>query len=121
MRSNTPLQALASLNETLFHEAAQALARKTIEHGGTDEERLTHAFRSCVARLPTNEEMTELKSLLLKQKSYLGEGWVNASELATGKSDAPKTLPRKVTPTELAAYTVVARVLLNLDETITKE
>jgi hypothetical protein len=121
MRSNTPLQALVSLNETLFHEAAQALARRTLEHGGTDEERLTHAFRSCVARLPTNEEMAELKSLLLKQKSYLGEGWVNASELATGKSDAPKTLPRKATPTELAAYTVVARVLLNLDETITKE
>jgi mono/diheme cytochrome c family protein len=121
-RSNTPLQALVSLNETMFMEAAQALARKTIEQGGgTDDERIAYAFRSCVSRAPDDAEMSELKSLLQRQKDYIAEGWVNASELATGQTEPPKKLPGKSNPTELAAYTVVARVLLNLDETITKE
>lgn len=121
MRSNTPLQALVSLNETLFMEAAQALARRAIEHGNTDQERITYAFRSCLARSPDQEELAELTSFLHRQKEYLADGWVNAAELATGKVEAPKKLPKKATPRDLAAYTVVARVLLNLDETITKE
>jgi hypothetical protein len=65
--------------------------------------------------------VAELKSLLAKQKAYIGEGWINPTELATGKSEVPKKLARGANPTELAAYTVVARVLLNLDETISKE
>jgi hypothetical protein len=121
LRSNTPLQALASLNEVLFLEAAQALARRAIEHGKTDAERISYAFRSCVSREPDPEEVNELKQLLSRQKSYIAEGWINPAELGTGKGDAPKKLPNKATPTELAAYTVVSRVLLNLDETITKE
>jgi hypothetical protein len=121
LRSNTPLQALASLNEVLFMEAAQALAKKTIEHGDDDVERITYAFRSCLTRSPESDEVDELKQLLARQKAYIGEGWINPSELATGKTEAPQKLARKATPTELAAYTVVARVLLNLDETISKE
>jgi hypothetical protein len=121
LRSNTPLQALASLNETLFLEAAQSLARRAVEHGDTDAERIEYAFRSCVTRRPESDELNELTELLARQKSYIGQGWINPSELAIGKSEAPKKLPNKATPTELAAYTVVARVLLNLDETITKE
>ncbi len=121
LRSNTPLQALVSLNEVLFLEAAQALARRAIEHGKTDAERIEYAFRSCVSREPDTDELSELTRLLERQKSYIGEGWINPSELGTGKAEAPKKLPNKATPTELAAYTVVSRVLLNLDETITKE
>jgi hypothetical protein len=121
LRSNTPLQALVSLNEVLFLEAAQSLARRAIEHGRTDQERITYAFRSCLARRPDSEELSELSQLLAREKSYIGEGWINPSELATGKTEAPRKLPNRATPTELAAYTVVSRVLLNLDETITKE
>ncbi len=120
-RSNTPLQALASLNETLFMESAQALAAKALEKGSTDAERISYAFRSCVARKPEASELGELMSLLQRQKAHIAEGWVNAAELATGKTELPKKLPKNTTPTELAAYTVVSRVLLNLDETITKE
>jgi hypothetical protein len=121
LRSNTPLQALASLNETLFMEAAQSLARRAVENGSTDAERITYAFRSCLTRPPEPDELDELQKLLARQKSYIGEGWVSSAELATGKSDIPKKLGGKTTPTELAAHTVVARVLLNLDETISKE
>jgi hypothetical protein len=122
MRSNTPLQALASLNETLFVECAQALARKTLEEGGqTDAERVEYAFRRTLARSPTGDERIELLSLLAKERTRIADGWVNANEIASGKNEAPSDLPKGSTPTQVAAYTIVSRVILNLDETITKE
>ena len=122
LRSNTPLQALVSLNETTFMECAQALARKTLAEGGTsDKERIDFAFRRAVSRPPTENERAELLALLEKQTKHIGEGWVSASELAAGTNNIAALLPPKTTPTQLAAYTIVSRVLLNLDETITKE
>jgi len=122
LRSNTPLQALVSLNETQFVECAQALARKALEEGGhSDTDRITYAFRRALSRRPTSAEKAELLSLLEKQKHRIAEGWVNASEIATGRNEAATGLPKGATPAQLAAYTVVSRVLLNLDETITKE
>ena len=122
MRSNTPLQALTSLNETVFVESAQALARNTLVQGGhTDSERITYAFRRALARAPTSDEKSELLSLLRKETTRLAEGWLNANEIATGKNETAADLPKNASPTQLAAYTVVSRVLLNLDETITKE
>jgi hypothetical protein len=95
-RSNTPLQALTALNEPLFLEAAQALAKRTLNEGGaTDPARLTYAFRRTLSRPPAPAELAELESFLGKQKA---------------RGFAPEQ-----------AYTAVARVLLNLDETITKE
>jgi mono/diheme cytochrome c family protein len=121
-RSNTPLQALVSLNETTFMECAQALARKTLAEGGkSDADKINFAFRRALSRPPTDSERKELLALLDKQKDYIGNGWVNATELASGKNSALDKLPANTTPTQLAAYTVVSRVLLNLDETITKE
>jgi hypothetical protein len=122
LRSNTPLQALVSLNEPTFMECAQALARKTLAEGGkTDAERINFAFRRALSRPPTASERNELLALLKRQQKYVGAGWVNPLELATGKNEKPDNLPEGVTPTQLAAYTAVSRVLLNLDETITKE
>jgi hypothetical protein len=122
MRSNTPLQALTLLNETVFVECAQALARKAFAEGGhTDGDRIAFAFRRALSRAPTPEERTELLALLEKQKKRISEGWVNPLELVSGKNELPKDLPKNATPTQLAAYTVVTRVLLSLDETITKE
>ena len=117
----TRLQALVALNEPMFMECAQALARKTLAEGGaSDQERIQFAFRRALSRPPTQSEQAELLSLLEKQKKHISEGWVSAGELATGKSTVDN-LPTGTTPTQLAAYTVVSRVLLNLDETITKE
>jgi hypothetical protein len=121
LRSNTPLQVLVSLNETTFMECAQALARKTLAEGGkTDADMINFAFRRALSRPPTDSEREELLSLLEKKRQHISEGWVNTAELATGKPTMEK-LPANTTPTQLAAYTVVSRVLLNLDETITKE
>ena len=121
-RSNTPLQALTTLNETVFVESAQALARKTLAEGGaSDDGRISFAFRRVVGRAPTDRERGRLAELLQKQKQRIADGWLNSFELATGKNELPAALPTGTTPADLAAYTVVARVLLNLDETITKE
>jgi hypothetical protein len=121
-RSNSPLQALAILNEPIFVECAQALARRSIEEGGsTDQSRIEYAFKRVLARSPDAEEKKKLLGLLNKEEKRLADGSVNPNEIATGKSDAPSDLPPGVSPTQLAAYTLVSRVLLNLDETITKE
>jgi hypothetical protein len=122
LRSNTPLQALISLNEPVFLECAQALAKKTVkEGGGTDTDRVRFAFRRVLGRQPSAHELEVLKGLLDKESRRIAEGWVAASELATGKLDVPGDLPAGITPTQLASYTVVCRTLLNLDEAITRE
>jgi len=122
LRSNSPLQALVSLNEPIFVECAQALAQKALAEGGqTDAERIGYAFRRTLSRAPTDDERQALLSLLEKQKQRIAEGWLNPSDIATGKNEVPSKLPAGATPSQWAAYTVVSRVLLNLDETITKE
>ena len=94
-RSNTPLQALTTLNEPLFVEAAQALAKRTLKDGGTsDQDRITYAFRECVARRPSAQESAVLMKFLEKERARLNDA---------------------------DAWTALSRVLLNLDETITKE
>jgi hypothetical protein len=120
-RSNTPLQALALLNETVSMEAARAFGLRILEEGGgTDAERLTYAFRVALSRPPSDRERAILMALIEKQKARVSEGWINTHALSTGK-DALPPLPEGVTPATLAAYTVAARTLLSLDETITRQ
>jgi hypothetical protein len=121
-RSNTPIQALTTLNETVFLEAARALALKTAKEGGaTDESRLEFAFRRVLARRPAAGESAELIGLLNRQRERFVAGELNPWNLATYDPDKPFALPKGVRMDDLAAWTAVARVLLNLDETITKE
>jgi hypothetical protein len=121
-RSNTPLQSLTTLNEPTFMEAAQALALRTLRDGGaSDADKLTFAFRRCTARVPTREEQGELLLLLTKQEQRFTGKDANAWLLATADPKNPPALPPTTTPAKLAAWTAVSRVLLNLDETITKE
>jgi hypothetical protein len=95
-RSNTPLQALTTLNEPLFFEAAQALGAKTIAEGGSNNtDRIRYAFRRVLSRNPNLSETGALLEFLDKQQKRTQE------------------------PREL--WTAVARVILNLDEAITKE
>lgn len=121
-RSNTPLQALTALNEPIFLECARNLAMETLRHGGGDDAaRVEYAFRRCVARKPTGAEAATLIALLRSQRDHFGGSGINPWELAANDPANPPTLPDGVAPADAAAWTAVARVLLNLDETITKE
>ncbi len=121
-KSNTPLQALTTLNETLFLEAARALAVKAVKEGGaTDADKATFAFRRVLSRKPTAAEMSELLALKNRQLERFAGGELNPWNLATNDPDKAFALPKGVRMDEVAAWTAVSRVLLNLDEAITKE
>jgi len=121
-RSNTPLQALTTLNEPIYMECARALGmRALIEGGSTDSDRLSHAFRCCLARAPTEPETSTLLDLLQRQIRRFERPEADPWALAANDPAKPPRLPAGVAPAQLAAWTAVARVLLNVDETITKE
>src|SRR5256885_2984779 len=89
-RSDTPLEALATLNETLFLESARALALRTLREGGVnDAERLTYAFRLCVARKPSEGESAELKNLLEKETRRFESGELNPLDLVADDPAQP--------------------------------
>ncbi len=119
-RSNTPLQALVGLNEPTFLDAARGLAARALHDGGTDDDdpgRLTHAFRLCVSRAPSATELAVLTATLAKQR----ERFVAESSKPTLLAGPLMGYPDGTTPAEAAAWVSVARVLLNLDETLTKD
>ncbi len=124
-RSNTPLQALTTLNEPLFLECAKALALKTIQQGGKqDAERIRFAFRSCLTREPTEDESARLTELLVSQRERIASGELDAAALMADESGQQTVKPPHgavIAAGELAEWTILCRVILNLDETITKE
>jgi mono/diheme cytochrome c family protein len=117
-RTNTPLQALVTLNDPVYIEAAQALARRTLaEAGPTPKERVTFAFRLALTRPPTERETARLVSLAeAAQKKYAADP-AGAVQIAT-KPIGPA--PKGMALPDLAAWTLVGNVILNLDETIAK-
>jgi mono/diheme cytochrome c family protein len=120
-RSNTPLAALTALNEPVMVEAAQAMALRVLRDGGAaDAERAAYAFRLCTARAPKPAELNEVVALLQSQRKRVSDGWVSSREVATGDATKLPPVPKGATPTDVAAWTIVSRVLLNLDETVTK-
>jgi len=121
LRSNTPLAALAGLNEPVFVEAARALALRTLREGGSDDaSRGHHAFFLCTSRPPTDDELKALLAFVSSQRQKVADGWTSAREVTTGNGETLPSLPATATPQDAAAWTLAARVLLNLDETITK-
>ena len=116
-RSNTPLQALVTLNDPVYIEAAQALARRMIVAGSTPAEKARHGFRLCASRQPTEEELNGLVGLYAKTLERF------QAEPAKAKDVATKPLgeaPKEMNLAELAAWTMVGNVLLNLDEMLMK-
>ncbi len=121
-RSNTPLQALTTLNEPLFLDCARTLALNALrEAGETDPAKLAYVFRRCLSRSPTEAESKALLGLLKKQTERFARPGINPWDLAASDPKTPPVLPKGATPVQLAAWTAVSRVLLNLDEAITKE
>jgi hypothetical protein len=118
-RTNTPLQALTLMNDVTFIEAARCLAQRVMANGGpTPDERLTLAFRLATSRKPRAQEL-----------QILVTGWQTHRERFAGSPEAADKLtkigelkrPDSLDLAELAAYTTIAGMLLNLDEAITKE
>ncbi len=114
-RSNTPLAALITLNNETFAEAAQALAHRVFrEVSGGDAERLERAFRLCLSRPPSLEEQRRLESLLEEARSYYRTSPADATAFAGER------VPEGVTNEEAASWAATVRVILNLDEFVTR-
>jgi hypothetical protein len=117
-RSNIPQQALVLLNDPTYVEASRALAARILKEGGEDaESRLNWAWRQVLSRAPRPDEVKAILPLLDKQ---LTEYRCNLSEAQALLKIGQSPLPPEADPAELAAWTSVARVLLNLHETITR-
>lgn len=117
-RTNTPLQALALMNDKQYVEAARKLAARMMKEGGsTPQERLTYGFRLATARTPSPKELDVLQRTLQKQlQTFTADKAAADKLLAYG--DSPKIAD--LDSGEHAAWTMVANLLINLDETITK-
>jgi hypothetical protein len=118
-RTNTPLQALTLLNDVTFVEAARSLAQRALREAGVAEEaRLTRLFRLVLARAPRPAELAILRAGLASHRErYRADAKAAAKLIGAGESKPDSRLD----PVELAAYTAVASLVLNLDEAITKE
>lgn len=115
-RSNTPLQALVTLNDPLFLEAARGLAAQMLKRPGlTPSQRIAVGFERLVARPPDPTELDVLRSFFEQQRDRTA--WPGAADVA---GPAYATNPR-ASLQEVASYTLVARTMLNLDEALTKE
>ena len=117
-RSSTPLQALVMLNDPTYVEASRAFAERIMKEGtGSTKERISFAFRQALSRPPTAAEIRVLEPLFLKHvKEFRDDKSAAQRLIAVGSRPAPKD----VDIVELAAWTTVGRVILNLHETITR-
>jgi hypothetical protein len=116
-RTNTPLQALVTMNDPVYVEAAQALARRIASSASTPRERAAFGFRLCLAREAASGELDRLVELY---ESAYAE-YVKAPDEARKMATEPLgPAPEGADVADLAAWTVVANVLLNLDETLMK-
>ena len=112
-RSNTPLQALTLLNDEVFMECARALGRMAARQEAPPASRGEALFRRCLTRPPSKEELEKLVRFYYAQLARFTSGELKAGDIVgTGEGEDLS---------EQAAWTTVSRVLLNLDETITKE
>ena len=117
-RSNTPLQTLVLLNDPIYVEAARAFAERMLREGGSGtESRIQFAYRQALCRTPRPEEVKLLASVLERHlHSYTAEQSAADALLHVGEHRAPQAREAA----ELAAWTSVARVILNLHETISR-
>jgi hypothetical protein len=117
IRTNTPLQALVTLNDPVYVEAAQSLARWMIQVGPDPAVRIQHAFHRCLIREPSDAELQRLTELAeLAYETYQTDR-EQALRLAT---EPLGELPSGMDVAEAAAWTVVGNVILNLDEMLMK-
>jgi hypothetical protein len=108
--------ALTTLNNIVFVVSAQALARRVLtEQHANDDARLTRAFRLCVARPPSAEEVSAYQELLNSGRSYY-QGQAEAAKKLLGGEP-----PKNVETSEAAAWVATLRIMMNMDEFVTRE
>jgi hypothetical protein len=118
-RTNTPLQALALMNDVTYVEAARALAERIMTEGGTTPvDRITRAFRLATGRKPRGHELTTLAAAFETYRNHYRSDPEAARKLLT-VGDSPRN--EKLDAAEQAGYTLIASSILNLDEVITKQ
>ncbi len=119
IRTNTPLQSFVTLNDPAFVECAQAMARRVLKDGGVDDRsRAAYAFKLAAARTPSDAEAAEVVRLLTGERDRFRADAAAAQQAATSPLGP---LPAGVDRVEAAAWSTVCSVILNLDETLTKE
>jgi hypothetical protein len=118
LRSNTPLQSLTMANDTAFVECARRLARRILAETGGLDQQARFAFRACLGRNPSAAETRQLADLVNQQRSAFASDEAQARQLI---DDATANIPGSISPADFAAWISVSRVLLNLDEFITRE
>ena len=116
-RTNTPLQALVTMNDPVYIEAAQALARKMVSSGKSISEQISKGFEICLSRKPDADELNRLVELFDQVKTKYSQNENLAMQMAT---DPIGPVPNGMNATDLAALTVTCNVLLNLDEILMK-
>ena len=118
----TPAE-IRKVNHLLAHVLAAAVARRWPQiHAGESGE-TSEGFYGDFAFEPvppTDEELRELLAFVADQRKRIADGWTNAREVATGGGDKLPVVPPDATPQDAAVWTLASRVLLNLDETLTK-
>ena len=121
LRTNTPLQAFVTLNDPVFVEAARAMARRIVLEGGRGErERAAWALSLCLGRQASEGELSTLVSLQRDALEALAQDEERRSAMLGDPADPLGPPPQKIEAEELAAWTVVANVLLNLDALLTR-
>ncbi|MEO1530420.1 MAG: DUF1553 domain-containing protein, partial [Planctomycetota bacterium] len=117
-RTNTPLQALVTLNDVQFVEAARHFAQRLLAKSASDQSRLEEGFRIVTARRPTDSE-TEILNRILDDATKRYESDIEAAKKLLDVGDSERDM--SLSPATHAAWTIVASSLLNLDETLTRE
>jgi hypothetical protein len=114
-RSNTPLQALVMLNDPVYLEAAQALAKRMAGTPGSITDKARYGFRLCLARPPRARELSELTHFYQTARADYEKAPKQAKKLAGAQ---PGSVPGEQNIIDLAAWAAIGNVLLNLDETL---
>ena len=117
--SNTPLQALTLLNNEIFVEAAREFGQRTLKHDCSDRSRLTQAFRLCVSRQPTDEELDQFQEILTASRKWYEANKDAARSLSKAGTQADSS-ENDNEEFETAAWIATCRIMLNMDEFITR-
>jgi hypothetical protein len=115
-RTNTPLQALDAMNDETYVEASRVLAERMVKQGGNDPaQRIAYAFKAATCRAPTGAELKILQEVLATQLAHYQKDPAAAQKLVSVGATPPD---KAIAAPELAAYTMTASTILNLDEVI---